>query len=285
MKQTTTTLLLLLALATSASARIRYVDPAGILGKQSIQAVINDCVDGDTVRILEGSYPENIVIPLNIVVQGAGAENTFLHSSTGYTCTITSGKIMWLTISGSVSAVSMQAATVTNCIIEGCGGDGIDIAGNGASVVNCIILGNGVSGIAGGIAGDPSGTSVFSVTNCILIDNKQNSIHGDYSQSGSERYCIEFNNASGAWGMKQVSCLSSDPVLASNGTWHLSSGSPCIDAGDPTLLDLDGTRSDIGYYGGPDAPLMPYIAPPQFPAGSLQADGTIQFNLTGKVGY
>ena len=33
----------------------------------------------------------------------------------------------------------------------------------------------------------------------------------------------------------------------------LASGSPNIDAGDPELLDTDGTTSDIGAYGGPDA--------------------------------
>lgn len=36
-------------------------------------------------------------------------------------------------------------------------------------------------------------------------------------------------------------------------TWdlHLLATSPLVDAGDPTLLDADGTRSDIGAYGGP----------------------------------
>ncbi len=39
-------------------------------------------------------------------------------------------------------------------------------------------------------------------------------------------------------------------------TWdlHLQSTSPCADAGDPTTLDADGTRADMGYYGGPAAP-------------------------------
>lgn len=38
--------------------------------------------------------------------------------------------------------------------------------------------------------------------------------------------------------------------------WDLSlaSGSPLIDAGDPDLLDADGSRSDIGWTGGPEAP-------------------------------
>jgi hypothetical protein len=33
--------------------------------------------------------------------------------------------------------------------------------------------------------------------------------------------------------------------------FHLQKYSPAIDAGDPTVLDVDGTRSDIGPYGGP----------------------------------
>jgi hypothetical protein len=32
---------------------------------------------------------------------------------------------------------------------------------------------------------------------------------------------------------------------------HLQAGSPCIDAGDPALSDPDGSRSDMGAYGGP----------------------------------
>ena len=34
---------------------------------------------------------------------------------------------------------------------------------------------------------------------------------------------------------------------------HLVPGSPLVDAGDPGLLDPDGSRSDIGVHGGPAA--------------------------------
>jgi hypothetical protein len=34
--------------------------------------------------------------------------------------------------------------------------------------------------------------------------------------------------------------------------WHLSLTSPLIDMGDPSELDPDGSRSDMGPYGGPD---------------------------------
>ncbi len=37
------------------------------------------------------------------------------------------------------------------------------------------------------------------------------------------------------------------------GIYELDSSSPCIDAGDPSIEDSDGSRSDMGYYGGPSA--------------------------------
>lgn len=38
------------------------------------------------------------------------------------------------------------------------------------------------------------------------------------------------------------------------GDFHLKTGSPCIDAAEPAMTDLDGTRADQGFYGGPGAP-------------------------------
>ena len=48
--------------------------------------------------------------------------------------------------------------------------------------------------------------------------------------------------------------ISADPLFA-NDQYRLAEGSPCIDAGHPGLeyLDPDGTRNDMGAYGGPDA--------------------------------
>ena len=48
--------------------------------------------------------------------------------------------------------------------------------------------------------------------------------------------------------------LSVDPGFAGAGDYHLAQGSPGIDSGDPSLTDRDGTRSDMGAYGGPLAP-------------------------------
>ena len=47
--------------------------------------------------------------------------------------------------------------------------------------------------------------------------------------------------------------VSVDPDFedAANGDFHLASTSSLIDAGDPSILDVDGSRSDMGAYGGP----------------------------------
>ena len=40
--------------------------------------------------------------------------------------------------------------------------------------------------------------------------------------------------------------------------YHLQAYSPAIDAGDPNILDVDGSRSDIGMYGGPFGEIYTY---------------------------
>jgi hypothetical protein len=48
------------------------------------------------------------------------------------------------------------------------------------------------------------------------------------------------------------------PMFAGDSNYQLQAGSPLIDAGDPTIPDLDGSRSDIGMYGGPGGSTYTY---------------------------
>jgi len=80
-------------------------------------------------------------------------------------------------------------------------------------------------------------------------------------------YSDFFDNAYGAWGGDVQSSGQTDekgnifesPYFvhlelnadASDDDLHLEQGSPCIDQGDPDLQDPDGSRSDMGAYGGP----------------------------------
>jgi hypothetical protein len=62
---------------------------------------------------------------------------------------------------------------------------------------------------------------------------------------------------------------------------HLQAFSPAIDAGDPDILDVDGTRSDIGMFGGPGGQKYTYqdLAPrnPQN-LSAVYDDGVIKLN-------
>jgi parallel beta-helix repeat protein len=59
--------------------------------------------------------------------------------------------------------------------------------------------------------------------------------------------------------------LSVNPMIVNDDTtrgeldFHLQMFSPLIDAGDPSILDKDGSRSDIGLYGGPFGESYKYI--------------------------
>jgi hypothetical protein len=62
--------------------------------------------------------------------------------------------------------------------------------------------------------------------------------------------------------------------------FHLQMYSPLIDGGDPTILDKDGSRSDIGLYGGPYGESYVYVDLPPRPPVNLTAnvDSLIKLN-------
>ncbi|MBE0572998.1 MAG: hypothetical protein IH618_15760 [Ignavibacteriaceae bacterium] len=72
------------------------------------------------------------------------------------------------------------------------------------------------------------------------------------------QYNDSWNNDINYYGiMPDTTNLSVDPMIVNDDTtqgeldFHLQMYSPLIDAGDPTILDRDGSRSDIDLYGGP----------------------------------
>ena len=54
--------------------------------------------------------------------------------------------------------------------------------------------------------------------------------------------------------------------------YHLQAYSPAIDAGDPKILDVDGSRSDIGLFGGPGGESYIYLdLPPKTPRNFIDS--------------
>jgi len=64
------------------------------------------------------------------------------------------------------------------------------------------------------------------------------------------------------------------PMFADTLDFLLQAYSPAIDAGDPSILDADGSRSDIGYTGGPGGFTYPYQDLPPAPPHGLTATPT-----------
>jgi len=102
-----------------------------------------------------------------------------------------------------------------------------------------------------------AGNNRFKVRNVILARNKYAII-----ASGSPKidYNIFWKNQKNLIGVTYGdSDIVADPMFVKdtiptadgNYDFHLQAYSPAIDKGDPNNLDLDGSRSDIGMYGGP----------------------------------
>ncbi len=299
MKQFYVFLVVIGLLVQASDARIRYIDKNGGNDQfghskyTTVQAAIDAAVDGDTVRILPGIYTEAVNIGKNILVQGGGIQNTTIayNNNDQPAVNMTNGKLMWVQVTSyQTDGCTMSNATVSNCLFSMCGGNGVSIAGANVTNVNwynCLAIGNVGNGFYSGynVNGDNS-IIVATAINCIASKNNM----GVYAENGTIacRNCDSYSNKNGNYSayygvVSQTNCLETDPGLSTDGDFRIGPSSVCKDAGDPTILDLDGTRSDIGYYGGPDAPILPYLTLPAI--FKLNSDTTIQFNITGKVAY
>jgi hypothetical protein len=286
MKKNIFILCALLVFPTLASARVRYVDQNGSSGKfTTVQSAIDAAIDGDTVRIYPGIYPEQVTIGKNIIVQGGGALNTIISVQTiqsGAVVTMTAGKLMWVGVTSSADGISINVAKVNNCIVYSCTGNGLVCTGPNGNATNCIASGNNA-----GYMVENNGN--LTATNCIAINNRGKGFASCAFTNAYGTLTCRYCDASGNQGgeqftsgcMTETGDISTNPSISSD--YRLSTSSPCVSGGAPTLLNLDASRSDMGYYGGPDAPLLPYVTLP----GNikLNPDGTITFDMLGKVGY
>jgi len=140
-------------------------------------------------------------------------------------------------------------------------------------------IANNIIGVSGD---DGNGISIRNSSDVMIINNTINTDNQGLNEEGSSAIVmnniITGNNTFGVhisnsstlsynniWGNinNYYDCspgdsdISEDPLFMdeSSGDYHLTPGSPCIDAGnpDPQYNDLDGSRNDMGAYGGPDA--------------------------------
>lgn len=234
-----------------AQATTIIVDINGGGNFTSISAAITAAVPGDTIKVWPGVYNQQVVLNKNVVLMGSGYENTSIIGNFNPTITMSAGKLMWFMISSSAgNGINLSGGLVTNCVIYGCVGNGINnpTSGSNASVTNCIILFNTYAGISS----KSSGT--LNVTNCISRNNGGYGFDGYYNGMS-----LSFSNGSRYYTNGNQGCIDQDPLFASASDFRISEGSPCWNMGNLGLLDPDGSRSDMGYFGGPNCPIYPTV--------------------------
>jgi predicted outer membrane repeat protein len=180
---------------------------------------------------------------------------------------------------GAVSASADSYPTITSCTFSGntaakCGG-GV-AATYESSVVNCTFYNNAANEGGGGVYSYYSTyfrlTFSPTITNCTIVDNVAGSAGGGgiycVSASAVITNCIVWNNSPdeivaidlygvGAYpvvsysdvegGYSGTGNINSDPLFvdATGGDYHLSEGSPCIDAGTSSGAPADDIDGDI----------------------------------------
>ncbi len=257
---------------------IKLIDGISLIGSNAsstkifspnTQAVItagaNDIIKGFTFNCYQG-----------IICKGDSStitENIFLHKGSGFDVALNTNRSQGIIISKNIimnfslgiQTVANLETTDTYTLIKNniinCQG-GIQNVGSNIDIINNTIILQGSSGVGVSIA---LGSSVI-LNNCFAGYPAQGGYISSIGNSMDTANSVEYNNIWGFNGDRNVA-LSSTNIsvnpqfknLAKN-NFHLSAGSGCIDKGNPLnqYNDVDGSRNDMGAYGGPD-PLPDYL--------------------------
>jgi len=233
----------------------------------TIPAALSAAVANDSIEVLAGTYHGQIPLRSDIAVSLRGRETarTILNGDGG---TI-------ITASG-VPATSISGFTFTNALV------GIDVSNNSALTLANNVFATGASaGIGVRVQNlNPSQVTIrnstfyqnFTAVSSSTLMTMENNIFANNTTPISSpnsttdvRYnCFSGNSNTGMAGDTLTNVSTLDPLFVSPPAldFHLKEGSPCIDAGNPDLLQndrIDNTsRNDMGAYGGPNSDTIPY---------------------------
>lgn len=238
--------------AASIQATTIIVDQNGGGQFTTINAAINAASSFDTVKVWPGTYStEQINLNKNIVLAGSGYENTVITGNFNPSILMSSGMLQWFQISSTAgNGINLVGGTVNNCVIVGTATYGINIpSGTSSQVINCVIYNCGGDGII-------SQGGTVNVTNCI------SRINGNYGfRRASGTFNLSYSNGTYYATSGNQGCVNCDPPFANPPVdFHIGENTSCSwNTGNPSLLDPDGSRSDMGYFGGPKCPIYPVV--------------------------
>jgi len=172
---------------------------------------------------------------------------------------------------GGVRLMDAPPAAFTSCMLTENSaeqGGGLAVTGSpGTELVNVTLAGNGASDAGGHLFVDEGSIRLINVIGAFGLDG--GGFHAEAGAlAGSDRfYNLVWSNAGGEWtgAWSDVTGtsgnLNADPLFRAydvdgdetDDDLRLMAGSPAIDEGDPSVFDVDGSASDIGAWGGPEA--------------------------------
>ena len=286
----------------AAHAAVLSVDPSG--GQYAtITGALTAANDYDTIVVAAGDYDEPVNINKAVTLQGSGPQTTTLKKA--------------VTVSG-VGPVKITGFQISTP------GDGISITGRTPTdIFNNLIVGNSGAGIHVNVT-SVGGSFVVDITNNTITSNGKKGIeyytynssppvnisnniitfNGSQAFSAATAWFIVNNVLYGNFGTVSSGCTVNycgtvnladnqliDPLFVDQGSFTLAPSSPAKNTGKvgAAYLNPDGTRNDVGAYGGPGAasfwpygygPAVTRIAatPQRVPQG-----GTITINATATV--
>jgi hypothetical protein len=204
-----------------------------------------------------------------------------------------SAEISGLTITGGLDGIKIfsgnGAITIHHNHIVFNGGNGISESNASFVAYNNLILSNNLAGIDGfagtgvaynNIVGKNSSGGISNGSSGGVMSVSYNSSYGN-GIGGTNNYF----NIAGNIGNLAIDCL-----FVGTGDYRLQAASPCRDTGNPGFFDVDGTRSDMGSFGGSAAAAFwpygnggPVITDLTLDPVIVPRGGTLSINATGEI--
>lgn len=253
----------------------------------SIQEAVNASADGSNICVESGTYYENLLfdgVSVTVVSVDGAASTVIDGGSTDSTVSFTNGAAATLdgfTIQNGSSDmgggiyIDDASPTIQHCKITGNSYYGIGVwnSGSAATVKNSIIVNNDKRGVYAtnysslemfNVVVASNGTSGIGsyayanvdVVSSIIYANGQYGVYAESTATMNLAYNDVYGNVSGDYSGNTSAAstdISSDPDFSETAWYTLDSASVCEDAGDPSSSsdDTNGTRNDMGAYGGP----------------------------------
>ena len=264
-------------------------DGGGFFNVQSNPMVTNCTFSGNSAddrgggmyNLVSSPTVTNCTFSDNTADYGGGMFNDFVSNSTVTNCTFSDNTAEFR---GGGMYNFVSSPTVTNCTFSGnsaAGGAGMSNENSNSTVTNCTFAGNAAD--TGG--GMHNLSSSLTVINCVIWGNSPDQLFDEpFSTTAVLRSDIQ-----GGW--RGTGNIDADPLFVDpvGGDYHISGGSPCIDAADNSAVpkgittDLDGNprfvddpdTNDTGNGEPPIVDMGAYEFQPAFCPWDLDDNGSV----------